>query len=255
MRIKQIWLIIVALILPLAVMAEDNTDDWMSPDRPGMATGVDVAPQGVTMLETGIECGHDGTHQITLPCAMVRFGLTDYAELRVDWDGALSESIGGHWAYNSAALNIGTKLKVFDGWKWIPKTSLMANLSVPCTKTMNEEMHVAPSLYALFSNDITDNLNVGYNVGAEWDGVSATPATFVAVCLGYSATDKLGLFLESYNYFTKEKNQSTDASWNLDFGLNYMLNSRVQLDLYSGFNLQHPKDGVFVGAGVAWRIR
>lgn len=242
-------------MIPCTATAEDSNDDWMSPDRPGMATGVDVAPKGVIMLESGMEWGHDGTNQITLPCVMMRYGLTQFAELRVDWDGALTEGNNDKWKYNAAALSIGTKVKVFDGWKWVPKTSLMANLAIPCTKAMNKDMHVAPSIYALFSNDLTDWLNVGYNVGAEWNGVSATPATFVAVCLGASATGKLGFFLESYNYFVKEKHQSTDASWNLDFGLNYMLNSRLQLDLYSGFNLQHPKDGVFVGAGVAWRIR
>ena len=247
----------ILLLLPLSVMMMAEEENWMSPDRPGMATGTDVMPFKKVMWETGFEGDWDGSsHVVTLPTTMFRFGITPFAELRVEYDGTLQQN-GKQWDYAPEPLVLGTKVRVFDGsdqYKWIPKTSLMVNLEIPCTKQMASTMHVAPSVYALFSNDVTDWFNIGYNVGAEWDGTSAIPATFLAVCLGFNITDDLGAFVESYNYFTKYGIGNTAADPNIDFGFNWMVHQKVQLDVYAGFSCMNPKNFSMVGLGVAWLI-
>ena len=248
-------LLFALLLLPLGLSAQE--ENWMSPDRPGVATGTDVMPFKKVMWETGFEGDWiAGTHCITIPSTMFRFGITSFAELRVEYDGILLQE-GKQWEYSPAPLVLGTKVKIFDGsekYKWIPKVSLMVNLDIPCTKAMASTMHVAPSVYALFSNDVTDWFNIGYNVGAEWDGVTAIPATFLGVCLGFNITDNLGAFVESYNYFTKYGIGNTDADPNIDFGFNWMVHPKVQLDIYAGFSCLNPKDFSMVGMGVAWLI-
>lgn len=251
---RSIVLCLLVVIAPKAMAQEEEF--VFSPDRPGMATGPGVTPFKSVLFEAGVQYDKAGDdHSLTLPTTLVRVGISRFAELRVGFDGALSKSGGSKgWNYSASLVNFGTKLRVFEGYKAIPEVAFMANFAVPCTKSMADKMHVAPSVYALFNNDVTDWLSVGYNVGAEWNGEDATPATFVAVCLGANATDNLGFFVESYNYFIKEKHQSADCDWNLDFSLNYMVTPRLQLDLYSGINLQRPKEGALIGAGVAWKI-
>lgn len=245
------------LLLPLSLMMMAEEEEWMAPDRPGMATGTEVIPFKKVMWETGFEGGWiAGTHVMTLPTTMFRFGITSFAELRLEYDGLLLQD-DKKWDYELAPLVLGTKVRVFDGsekYKWIPKVSLMVNLAIPCTKEMASTMHVAPSVYALFSNDVTDWFNIGYNVGAEWDGVSAIPATFLGVCLGFNITDNLGAFVESYNYFTKYGIGNTEADPNLDFGFNWLVHKKVQLDIYAGFSCLKPKEFSMVGFGVAWLI-
>lgn len=250
-------LLLTVLLLPLGLFAQETEDTWMAPDRPGMATGTEVIPFKKVMWETGFEGDwKTGAHSVTLPTTMFRFGITSFAELRVEYDGILQQD-GKRWNYSPDPLVLGTKVRVFGGsekHKWIPKVSLMVNLEIPCTKEMASEMHVAPSVYALFSNDVTDWFNIGYNLGAEWDGVTAIPATFLAICLGFNITDNLGAFVESYNYFTKYGIGNTDADPNLDFGFNWMVHKRVQLDIYAGFSCLNPKDFSMIGLGVTWLI-
>ena len=43
-------------------------------------------------------------------------------------------------------------------------------------------------------------------------------------------------------------------SYILDFGFNYVVHPRVQLDLYASFNCQNPKSYFNIGLGIAWLI-
>ena len=208
-------------------------------------------------FETGFQWDYsNGASAITLPTAMLRVGLSDFAELRLQYDGTLSENPSAPWSYVVEPLTIGTKIRMLEGGRYLPAVSFMANLAIPSTTELAQLMHVAPSLYLLFQNDITDWFNVGYNVGVEWNGTDATPATFLAVCLGFGITNNLGAFLESYNYFTRYdlSTGKTAVETNLDFGFNYIVHPRIQLDLYASFNCQDPKSYSNIGLGIAWLI-
>jgi hypothetical protein len=131
--------------------------------------------------------------------------------------------------------------------------SFLANICLPASKEQYETSYVAPSIYLLFENDVTDWLNLCYNVGLEWNGVDATPSTFVALCLGFAMGEQWGAFVESYNYFTRLSTH-TEADWNIDAGFTYMPHNRVQLDVYASINCQDPAMYSNVGLGVAWLI-
>lgn len=249
----------ILLLAASALLAQSTPEEelWMEPDRPGMATGTGVMPFKKVMWETGFEAGFGNSeYSVLLPTTMFRFGITRFAELRIEYDGTLRRDNTGSWSYEVAPLVLGTKVRIFDGseqHKWIPKTSLMVNLAIPSTPALASAMHVAPSAHLLFSNDVTDWFNIGYNVGVEWDGVQAKPNTFLALCLGFNITDRIGAFIESYNYFT-DYGKNTDADCGLDGGFTFMVHDRVQLDLYGGFDVRHPAANSYVGLGVAWLI-
>lgn len=256
---KHLWIILL-LLVSSALMAQEQPADelWMEPDRPGIATGTGVMPFKGVMWETGFEARFgQNAYSVLLPTTMFRFGITKFAELRLEYDGVLLRDEDKKWSYEVAPLIIGTKVRIFDGseqYKWIPKTALMVNLAIPCTKEMAETMHVAPSVDLLFSNDVTDWFNIGYNVGVEWDGIQAKPYTFLALCLGFNITDQIGAFIESYNYFT-DYGKNTDAECGIDGGFTFMVHDRVQLDAYAGFDACDPKASSYVGLGVAWLIK
>lgn len=256
---KILSVIIGAFLCATAAFAQEEVT--ISADRPGMATGVDVLPFKSVQWETGFEYGYEGGgHSITLPTTMFRFGITRFAELRIQYDGALSSTDGKKWGYEVQPLTLGTKIRIYDGQteneklKWLPATSFMLNLAIPSTSELAQTTHVAPSAYLLFHHDATDWLSIDYNVGAEWDGVSAQPNTFLALCLGFGITDKVGAFLESYNYIT-DYGHDFDGSANLDFGFTYLVHPHVQLDVYGAFNCQDPASSASAGLGVAWMIK
>lgn len=255
---ETFFLISLAIALAMGVSAQESAT-VISADRPGMATGVDVMPFKGVQWETGFQYDYSsGAHSITLPTTLFRLGITRFAELRVEYDGTLASADKKQWEYAVEPLVVGTKIKVFEGTEneklqWLPAVSFLLNLAVPSTPDLAKTTHVAPSAYLLFHHNATDWLSIDYNIGAEWDGVSAQPATFLALCLGFGITDKAGAFLESYNYIT-DYGRRPGGSANLDFGFTYLVQARVQLDVYAAFNCQDPASSANVGLGVAWMI-
>ena len=249
-------------------------------DRPGTGTGPTVLERGVIQWETGFEAQHYlGLHAITLPATTFRFGLDKRAELRLEYAGALglfdhsdTISLPDRQFYAPTPLYIGSKIMLWEGsderrLKWIPKISLMAEIGLPLTTEMAKRMPIAGNIDLLFENEITNWFSISYDFGAYWVEWAPMPDFFASLSLNFMPTDKLGLFVENYNSFDCDLDPavlgySTVHMVYLDFGLTYLVHPRVQLDLYSGFNCYHtepilrgPKNDVFLGFGIAWRIR
>ena len=248
---KKISLLLLFTFAVVCMQAQDveNAEPLsVAADRPGMATGVGVLPFKAIQWETGFQWDYaDRQHSFTLPTTMLRFGVAPFAELRLEYDGTLYSD--AEWQYQVEPLILGTKIRVFDGWKAVPKISFLANIAIPITKEAYQSSHVAPSLYLLFENDVTDWLNLCYNLGAEWDGSLPQPTAFAALCFGFAATENLGCFVESYNYFGGLGNV-----YAMDFGLNWMVGRKVQLDLAANMDLKNPAQCWSISCGVAWQI-
>ena len=245
---KRLILSIIMISASLAVMAQDVE---FTADRPGASTGPATVWRGVIQLEQGIQYDGigDGYGQFTFSNTLFRYGLFDGVELRLGGD-ALIHHTYDNWQPAFAGLAVGTKISCFEGRGAIPAISVLADFAIPGTAGNGfETEHLAPSLYLLFENSVNNWLSIGYNVGSEWDGSTPAPTTFVALCLGFSISERLGCFAESYNYFGKAGN-----SYCADFGLNYMAGERVQLDVAANLDVCNPKQCWAVSLGVAWQL-
>jgi hypothetical protein len=99
-------------------------------------------------------------------------------------------------------------------------------------------------------NNITDKLNICYNIGIEYDGSTSIPAKFVAICLGYNFTEKLSGFIENYNWYSAKANPANF----IDGGFAYMVRKNVQLDLSGNMNLRDIKNYYMINFEISWRI-
>lgn len=279
--LKRYFYILFAFTLLSGPLMAERQDLHAEADRPGAGTGTNVLPFGYIQWETGVEVAHTlGTHILTLPTTLFRFGLHDRVELRLEYTGGLyvvdkpdSDPLTPDESgmYVPDPLCIGTKIKLWEGseeqkLRWIPRTSLMLNLGIPLTKKTAEIMPVAGFADLLFENDVTDWLTIGYEFGAHWREWAPMPDFFASLGLNFSATDKLGFFVENYNYFDCDVDpaifgHSTAFDINLNFGMTYMPVPPVQLDIYAGFNcyesepiLSGPQNFCFLGLGVTWLL-
>ena len=233
-----------------ALTAQAQEDVEFTADRPGASTGPSVVAHKVIQLEQGIQYDGDGGAGIfTFSNTLLRYGLFPNMELRLGGDGFLyNEDNSFKPAFSG--LSLGTKIKCFDGAGAVPAVSVLADFAVPYTASTGFNVdHLAPSLYLLFENPVNDWFSIGYNVGAEWDGTFPAPTAFAALCFGFSATERLGCFVESYNYFNKLGN-----IYAMDFGLNWMVGRKVQLDLAANLDLCNPAQCWSISCGVAWQI-
>lgn len=260
----------------------EQNEIWLSADRPGAGTGSEVLDRGFIQWETGFEVAHlPGVHSLTLPASLFRFGLHKRVELRLEYGGILAIndhpdtilSTADKYEYAPSPLYIGAKILLWDhhggslNRKWIPRTALMVNVGAPLTPGMAQAMPVSGLVDLLFENEVTEWLSFGYDIGAHWVEWAPMPDIFASLGINFQPTDRLGLFVESYNYFDTDafalavEKRYTHYDINLDFGLTYAVHRRVQLDAYAGFNLYEseplisgPKNFAYVGFGVTWLI-
>lgn len=234
--------------------AQETNLPTISADRPGASTGPDVMPLYKLQWETGIgyESNTNGPKTWTLNNTLLRFGLFKNAELRVGTDFLLyNDGPSKEPIFGIIPLTIGTKIKFFDGKGVLPAISLLAELKSSHIGTKDQlPSHLAPSLNLLFQNEVCNWFNVGYNVGLEWDGETATPTTFLALCLGFNISEKVGAFVESYNYLHPEE----ENKYLTEFGFSWLVSRRVQLDIAADLDFKHLKDFYAVSCGVAWLI-
>lgn len=249
---KKLFILSIALLFGASAFAQEEVE--FTADRPGASTGPSVVAHGVIQLEQGIQYdGTDGLGTYTFSNTLLRYGLFPNMEIRLGGDAFLYPSDESEAVYSPAfsGLSLGTKIKCFDGAGAIPAVSVLADFTIPYTASNRFNVdYLAPSLYLLFDNPVTDWLSIGYNVGAEWDGTLAQPTAFAALCFGFSATDRLGCFVESYNYF----NRSLGNVYAMDFGLNWMAGKKVQLDIAANIDLTNPAQCWAISCGVAWQI-
>ena len=248
---KSILFFVLVLLAGLCRAQEEET--VFVTDRPGNSWGAEVLAFSKVSWENGFgfERDVDGQRSLYLPSSIVRYGIFENVELRVGTDMLVQETEGhvtGLWGV--APLTIGTKIKCYEGEGFIPSIGVLAQLQSPRVGSAHLlPSQLAPSLYLLFENAITDRLYVCYNVGAEWDGETATPTTFLSLLLGVDITDDFGTFAESFNYLHPEGNQ-----YLTEFGFYFMPSHRIQLDVAADFDFQHLKDYFSISGGISWMI-
>ncbi len=236
------------LMLSNMALAQDEVE--FTADRPGMGTGTGIVGKGKVMWEAGMAYDYEGGEKTLTFCnSLLRYGLTENWEMRLELNGLHSWCDEGHTT-GLDAVNLATKVRLFEGENSVPSIAFLAGLALPIGSEAFRPSNIAPSLTLLVDHDVTERLNIAYNAGLEWDGETAEPTTFAALCFGYQINDRLGAYVENYDYFAK----GTTAQWNMDFGINWMASKRVQLDLAGCLNLNHIKNAYGSSFGVAWLI-
>lgn len=247
MKLRSL-LILATLFIPTILSASDNE---FTADRPGVSTGPSVVAKNVIQLEEGIQFDRGQNFSMfTFSNTLFRYGLFDNVELRLGGDAFLFSG-EEYTDLAFSGLSVGTKIKCFDGEGAIPAISFMANVAIPYTGSCDySPRHFTPSMYALFENQLTDQLALGYNAGFEWNGEDPVTTTFLAVCLGYNINDRFGAFVENYNYIS-----SDNYTLGFDLGANYMLTDRLQLDLATNLNIFDNYSCAWaISLGIAWQI-
>jgi len=252
MKNKPIVVLFALLMLASLCQAQEELPEFPT-DRPGYTWGADVLPHHKVSWENGFgfESCPDRLHTFTLTSTIVRYGIFKNVELRIGTDFLLyNDGPGTKYSFGIEPLTIGAKFKAYESTNWLPSIGLLAELRLPYVGTKDlTPSHLAPSIYAIFDHSLTDWLSLWYNVGAIWDGETATPQAFLSLALWFDITDKIGAFVETYNYLHPDENQCM-----IDFGFTWMPSRRVQLDISCDLDLLNFSKHYAIGCGVSWMI-
>jgi len=244
------YLLLLLCTASTIVVAQDNIET----DRPDQTETVSIVPKGRFQAESGFahtktESSSSGT---TLPETLWKYGINDIVELRL---GSEMEYLkyADSSDYGLLPVKIGLKINLWRGKGIIPETSLLANIALPKMASKKlQATYVAPEIRLLFENDISDAIQVGYNLGAEWDGQSAEPTFIYTLSADFVLTKRLESFIEGYGYLP----QLGRADHWIDGGFKYLITKDIQVDISGGYELtSHQRyHGYFESLGFSFRI-
>ena len=251
--------ILLLLVFQNTIKSQTDSDTGFVPDRPGMATPPDILTMGFLQVETGFQFdnydfGNFQNENFLFPSILLRYGIQKNVEIRIQSDYAFTiatDSLATSTEHGLNPITIGTKIKFIEQQNLIPNVSFLINLTLPFLgkKDFRPDSY-APFLCLLFSNSVSENLNVCYNYGISWDGSTSKPTQFYALCLGANLNTQWSIFIEGYGF----TNQETNSDFYIDAGFAYLINDHFQIDLSGAKNLNSSSDYYCLSTGITWKF-
>lgn len=229
----------------------------ISKDRQSFSVGPGTVPRGRIQFETGytfsFEDAHPNVKTHRFPETLVRLGLTDILEFRLEWP-TLTVINNGRDVDGLNDLALGFKIQVFQQQGLRPRLSFVGRLSIP---TGNEDLssdRVDPELRTILTYALDKRVGLFGNVNVA--GPTSRGKRFVQVSssLGLSATirETVSGFVEYFGSYPIDV--AGGSGHFLQTGILYLLTYNIQLDGRVGVGLNRGTDDVFTGAGISWRF-
>ena len=226
-------------------------------DRPTFSLSPATVPVGRIQFETGytfsFEDARPNVQTHTFFETLVRLGITDTVEFRVEWP-TLIVIDNGKDVHGLRDLSLGVKIQVVQQQGFRPRLSFAGRLSIP---TGNEDFssdRLDPELRTILTYALNEGVELFGTLNIA--GPTAHGKRFVQVSssLGLSAAirDRVSGFIEYFGYYPLDV--AAGSGNFLQTGVLYHLTYHIQLDARLGAGLNHGTDDVFTGAGISWRF-
>ena len=230
--------------------------DRMETDRPDQTECPFIVPVNWIQLETGFnfEKNRPGSHTFVYPTLLSKYGISKRLEFRVitsllanrEYNGGQYESVNG-----IEPVQLGFKLALLKEHGILPMTSVIAHIAVP--QFASNKLHAekfAPNFVFTMQHTISKWSALGYNLGAEWDGFSNTPAWIYRVSPGFNIGKDWYVYAEAFGFI--QKNET--ANHNIDGGIAYYFNNDIKVDLSAGKGLSAISTSYYIALGASIRF-
>ncbi len=239
--------------LMLTIFPLFKSQESIQTDRPDQTESPAITPARFLQIETGFlhEKYNRQAKSASHPTVLWKYGVNEHFELRLitelNTEEEESQRISG-----ISPITFGFKASLTEEKVFMPKISFIGHLTA--STWGSREFHttyLAPGFRFLFQHTLSDRLNLGYNLGAEWNGKTPDTTGLYTISTAYSFTEKVGAFLELYGYLSK----NSAADHRFDAGLTYLLNRDLQFDVSSGFGISETAPQYFISGGISCRIK
>jgi hypothetical protein len=225
------------LILAFAAPGHAAEGDTITTDRPDFVESSAVVGKGRFQFETSIagERDRDGTQVLrsTATPTLLRFGVSDSLELRVESDGrmhAWSDAAGS--ARGFADTSLGIKWHAADAQGNAPSVGILVHADLPSGSAQFRREGVRPSLRVVGEWELPDDMSVGVMPGISSetteDGRRFTNGIF-GVVIGKAWNPRFRSFVElSAPRIARARDGGSLLSF--DAGIAYLLTDNCQVD-------------------------
>jgi Putative MetA-pathway of phenol degradation len=243
---------ILSLLLIVSTSIYSQTTEPIQADRPDQTETPAIVPKGMFQVETGLTFQKNDafSKSFSLPTALWKYGVNENFELRLITE-FLSEETNNEKFNGLSPIYVGFKVKLTEEKGILPKTSFIAHLGLPnAASTRYKTDYFAPDFRFVMQHTLSEKFSLSYNLGSEWDGLSAEPTFLYTLTSGYSITKKLGSYIELFGFAP----QNDKANHNLDGGITYLINNNFMVDLSSGIGITNNAPKHYFALGFSFRI-
>ena len=221
-------------------------------DRPDQTESSSTIQKGNLQIESGLLLeflGEDissSKRNLVAPTTLIRYGLLDFAELRIvsqiENVKNISTSVTG-----ISDLEIGAKLQLLKKERSLLEIALLSHLIIP-TGSKEITSNTAGSINKIcISHRSNTNISIAYNLGYDYFGSGEGNLTYSFV-LGSKINEKASVYLEPYGEFIELE----DNVININSGVTYLLQDNFQLDFSFGTGINHTFN--YAAIGFSWSI-
>ncbi len=203
-------------------------------DRPSALTenSTSLYKNGI-QLESGflIQLDSGETQPISAPNLLLRYGLTEKTELRLMNDVLVDEE-----NVELGVWTIGAKIQLYKSDK--VNLSVLPSIQISSVYDDIGSLSEQPINTKIIGNYAVSKANsVGYTIGYTFNNNEIGYSLF----LGHNFTDKISTFIELYGF---------NDQLNIDAGLAYLIQDKLQFDAYFGTGLNNKM--VFASVGLSY---
>ena len=203
-------------------------------DRPSALTenSTSLYKNGI-QLESGflIQLDSGETQPISAPNLLLRYGLTEKTELRLMNDVLVDEE-----NVELGVWTIGAKIQLYKSDK--VNLSVLPSIQIPSDYDDKGSLSEQPINAKVIGNYVVSKANsVGYTIGYTLNNNEIGYSLF----LGHNFSDKISTFIELYGF---------NNQLNIDAGLAYLIQDKLQFDAYFGTGLNNKM--VFASVGLSY---
>lgn len=237
-------------------VAQEGGDEPLVTDRPDFTESADTVAPGRFQLEGGVTFAEaDDVEERSYGELLGRLGLLDWLELRLGVPSYVEvEAPGGFDASGWEDASLGVKAKLAPGGGARPAAALIVATTLPTgSGELGGGDALQPEAVLSLAWDLAPDLGLGTNLGWAYpkDGGDRFHQLFASGALGWSATERLGLFAELFGF--SEEEPDGDATLYADGGATWALSPDAQLDVRVGTGLSGTETDWFAGVGFAVR--
>jgi hypothetical protein len=244
-----------------AATRDAQTIGDISPDRPGLGDGSAIVGRGVWQIESGwsFESAHEDDavlHELALPLALVRIGVSDRFELRVNADGLLSDTSsipGSKRLSGHSDVEAGAKLKLLESSRTGFELSVLPTVSLPIGSNAFTSGGYDPTVEFAWTQPLPRGFSLSGNVTEA--SVSEDDHRFAQHILIVSVDRDVAAgwhgFAEAFRASSFERDGG--AVWIVDSGATHHLGRQAQFDVSAGRGLTAAAPDWFVSAGISVR--
>lgn len=247
--------LVLLLISFIPALGQGEGEEKIKSDRPDQSQAPSVVQKRTVQVEVGYQYQHDTEAGVTVktqayPTALVRLGLTDKIELRLQ--SALRDSVvlsePRRKVVGSAPLSVGAKVQLWEERGWLPEAGIMAMVAMPIGSKTFRPDRLEPQFRLAFLHSLGEKLELQYNLVQGWIDGNAVPG--YTVNLSAEASDMFTVYAEIFG----SKEVGGKAMHQVNGGLMFFPLKQLQLDVAAGYRLNEAAPDLFITGGFSVRL-